>query len=59
MNDVMEEAQRLTPVRGGGSDGGLYPFILFFCTFPFLLAFSLVLLLVYLSTFIYISGDEG
>jgi len=29
MNDGMEEAQRLTPVRGGGSDGGLYPFLLF------------------------------
>jgi len=57
MNDGMEEAQRLTQVRGGGGDGGLYPFLLFL--FFSLLVFSLFLLLFYLSTFIYISGDEG
>jgi len=37
MNDGIEEAQRLTQVRGSGSDGGLYPFLLFllFLSFPF------------------------
>jgi len=56
MNDGMEEAQRRAQVRGGGN-GGLQSFLLFL-SFS-LLVFGLVLLLFYLLTFIYISGDEG
>jgi len=52
----MEEALRMTQVRGG-SDEGLYPFLLLL-SFPLLVS-GLSLLLFYLSTFIYISGDEG
>jgi len=52
-----EEAQRLTQVRGA------VVMEVYICSFLFLsfslLVFSSFLLLFYLSTFIYINGDEG
>jgi len=57
MNDGMEEAQRLAQVRGPAAMG------VYICSFLFLsfslLVFRSFLLLFYLLTFIYISGDEG
>ena len=59
MNDGMEEAQRLAQARGAAAMG-VYIRSFLFPSFS-LLVFSsfLLLLLFYLSTFIYISGDEG
>jgi len=59
MNDGMEEAQRLAQARGAAARG-VYIRSFLFLSFS-LLVFSsfLLLLLFYLSTFIYISGDEG
>ena len=59
MNDGMEEAQRLAQARGAAAMG-VYMRSFLFTSFS-LLVFSsfLLLLLFYLSTFIYISGDEG
>ena len=50
MNDGMEQAQRLTQVRGAAAVG-VYIRSFLFLSFP-LLVFSSVLFLFYLSTFI-------
>jgi len=57
MNDGMEEVQRLAQARGAAAMG-VYIRSFLFLSFA-LLVFSSFLLLFYLSTFIYISGDEG
>jgi len=59
MNDSMEEAQRLAQAWGVAAMA-VYIRSILFLSFS-LLVFSsfLLLLLFYLSTFIYISGNEG
>ena len=59
MNDGMEEAQRLAQAREAAAMG-VYIRSFLFLSFSLLVFSSFLLLLVfYLSTFIYISGDEG
>jgi len=59
MNDGIEEAQRLAHAQGAAAMGAYIHSFLFLSFSPLVFSLILLLLLFYLKTLIYISGDEG